>query len=371
MTDATKNPHYPLRIAVMIVLALSVLAILVYSFFGGGFIDRLLVLTGLREEERVVTTYLFTGEHFAMAGDKLAVASSVGAQLIEESGMPLAVESFAMDVPVVSASKSISVFYDLGGTAMCLMSAAGESILCPSDYPIRFADASEEGYVTVVTDYPGYRGRVQVFTPSYLPVFTIDCGTSGYPICARVSPGGILVINSVSSTGSALHFYALDSDKELATVSFGQSLIREMDFLQDGTLAVLTVESLTLLSEKGREITQIELTDRVLSDYCLTGRNAVVLLHDDFTGSEGVLRSYTAKGELLGELPVDWDVYSLSALDKQILVLYPTELTLYHENFGNDISYQGVANSTLCLLPAENEALLLGRSGAELIRFSD
>ncbi len=369
MTSETKKANLPLRIAVLVTLAFSVLAIVVHSVYGSGFFSRLLELTGLKEEERVVTSYLFTGESFAMAGDRLAVASSVGAQLIDEEGNALAAESFAMDEPAVSASEELAVFYDVGGTAMCVISREAESILCPAEYPIRFADASKGGYLTVVSDYPEYRGRVRVYNSAFSPLFTLDCGISGYPISARVSPDAHLVVNCVSSAGSTLRFYSLNSEKELCCMELGEQLILDFDFLQDGTLAVLTEDELFLADSSGKLLSTVELDSMVLADYCLTGRCALLLLHRDHTGSEGVLRSYSSKGELVGELTVTQDVYSLSVLGRQILVLYPNELTLYHEDFSNDISYQRVANSTRCLLAGESEALLLGKSGAELIRF--
>ena len=369
MTIERKKYDLPLRIACMVMMVVAVLGIVVRSAYGGGFISRLLVLTGLREEESVVSDYLFTGESFAMAGDKLAVASSVGAQLIDESGTTLSAERFAMDVPAVSTSDSVSLFYDVGGTALCVITEDGESILSASENPIRFGDVSEDGYITLVTEMPAYRGQVSVYSSSFSPVFTLNCGVSGYPLTARVSPSGHLVINCVGSMGSVLRFYSLKSEKELACYEEDERLILDFDFMQDGCLAALTEEALCFLDDTGHMLSTVEFDDMVLSDYCLTGHSVLVLLHSDLTGSKGVLRSYNRRGELIGELELDRSVYSLSTLGKQVLVLYPSELTLYHEDFSSDISYQRVANSTLCLMAAEDKALLLGRSGAELIRF--
>ena len=369
MTTETKSANLPLRIALMITLALSVMALLVRSVYGGGFFSRLLVLTGIKEEESVVSTYLFSGESFAMCGDKLAVASSVGASLIDESGASLAAESYAMDRPAVSASPALSVYYDVGGTALCVISGTAESILHPAEAPIRFADASADGHITVVTDVPDYRGRVEVYLPTFAPVFSLDCGVSGYPLMARVSPGKHLAVNCVHSSGSSLHFYSLNSETELATFEREDLLILDFDFLTDGTLAAVSKEALYLMSDSGDLLNTVDFEGKVLSDYCLSGRNALLLLHDDLTGSQGVLRNYNSRGELIGQLELNESVYSLSVLGRQVAVLYPTELTLYHEDFSNDISYQRVANSTLCLLAGENKVLLLGKSGAELIRF--
>lgn len=371
MNTALKKHQLPLRVIVMCLMALSVVLVLALSITGGSFFARLLVLLGLREEDNAVTAFLLSGESFAMAGDKLAVASSVGAQLMDENAVLLSAESFAMDDPAVSASGALSVFYDVGGKAMCVISASGESVLCPAENRIRFADASDTGYVTVVTDAPDYRGRVTVYNASFSPVFTLDCGVSGYPINARVSPGEYLLVNCAGPAGSTLRFFSLHSETELACLDTGERLILDFDFLEDGTVAVLTEEALYLLTEKGEQRACIELEGEVLADYCFTGRNALLLLHDGLTGNSGRLLSISSRGETVGELETDRPVCSLSAKGRQILVLYPSELTLYHEDFREDISYQRVANSTLCLLAAESRALLLGRSGGELIRFCD
>lgn len=371
MTTPQNKANLPLRIALMILLALSVPTVVALSIQGGGVFARLLVLTGLREEPKVVTSYFFSGETYAMAGNRLAVASSVGAQLIDESGTVLSSESFDMNNPAVSASAAVSVFYDVGGRAMSVFSSEGESMVCESENVIHFADASENGYVTLITDSPNHRGRVQVFTSSLFPVFTLDCSTSGYPLSARVSPNDRLVINCINSLGSSLRFYSLSSANELACFEVGEKLILDFDFLEDGTLAVLTKESLLFLNDKGEVLSTVALNNSVFSEYCLTGRCAVLLLHNDFTGSKGLLCSYSSSGELRGAQTVSGPVYSLSSLGGQILVLYPTELTLYDESFGDNVSYQHVANTFLCLMPSKDKALLLGKSGAELVYFCE
>lgn len=363
-----ENLSMAIRVTLLALLILTVVVVLWYLLYYNPLIARILELTGL-SEEKSTASFRFTGEAYALAGDKLAVASPVGAQLMDSSGVLHAAESFPMDNPALSASAVLSVYYDVGGTAFCVIMADGEVVLLPQDYRILSADVSRDGYVTVVTEYPDYKGRVQVLSPGLTPLFLLDCGSSGYPLCARVSPRRHLAVCCVSSLGSTLRFFSLDSENELATLTLENTLVLDFNYLEDGSMVAVTEDSLLFLSEDGTLLECVEFDVGYPVDYCLTGDCAAVLLRTEHSGSLGRLCTYAGSGELRGSIAVERDVLSLSVREGQILVLYADEMTLYPTDFSDSISYQRISNGHQALLCGKNRAMLLGTYGAEVIRF--
>ena len=367
-TSERRNVSMTVRVILLVLLILMVVVLLWYLLYYSPVFSRLLELTGL-SEEKSTASFRFSGDAFALSGEDLAVASSVGAQLFDGSGVLRSAESFAMDCPATAASDSLSIFYDVGGTALCAIMADGESVLLPREYRILSADVSSDGYITVVTEYPDYKGRVQVFSPGLTPLFVLDCGSSGFPLCARVSPKEHLAVCCVSSLGSVLRFFALDSDKELGSFTLDNALILDFNFLEDGTMAAVTESSLLLLDDDGTLLHSVDFDGRFPADYCLTGDCAAVLLRGERSGKTGELCVYDSAAETVGTLPVDRDISSLDLRSGELLVLYEDEMTLYPTDFSDSISYQHVSNGRKALLSGSGRAMLLGSHGAEVIRF--
>ena len=363
-----RNASMTVRIILLVLLILLVAAVLWYLLYFNPVIGRILELTGL-SEEKSTSSFRFTGDAFALSGQDLAVASSVGAQLFSSDGVLRSAESFAMDTPAVSASETLSVFYDVGGTALCVIMADGESILLPRDNRILSADVSRTGYITVVTEYPDYKGRVQVLSPGLTPLFVLDCGSSGYPLCARVSPRQHLVVCCVSSLGSVLRFFSLDSETELGSYTLDNALILDFNFLENGTLVAVTESGLLFLNEDGTLRESVDFESRYPVEYCLTGSQAAILLRSERSGSAGELCIFDSEANMTSCIRVDRDISSVDLRNGQVLVLYEDEMTLYNEDFSDSISYQHVSNGSRALLCGTSQAMLLGNYGAEIIRF--
>ncbi len=367
-TKAQKG-NRPLLLVALLLLVLLALGLLLRLCRTNPALAR---LTGLGGAEAAETSLRFTGgtgEAFALAGDNLAVASSTGAQLLSLSGTTVASSSFAMDQPAVSASASVSLFYDAGGTAAVAIAADGTVTNLAPGYPILSGDVSENGYVTLTTEYPGYRGRVTVYSPQLSPLFQYDSGESGYPLCARVSPQGLLVASCVSSGGSVLRVFALDSETERGSYTAPGELILDFDFLEDGAIAAVTGNELLFLDSSAALSASRSFDGKYLADYCLTGKCAAVLLHNNRSGNEGELWNVNARGRVVGRLETSRAVSGLSADGEKLLVQYSDELTLYNASLSDDVSYQHVENVKRALLRPNGSALLLSSYGADTVSF--
>lgn len=359
-------------------LLIALLVLLVFGLFLRFFranpsVQRVMELVGLRQAEPARTSFIYpsgAGEIFDLCGDRVAVASTTGIQLLETDGSAVAAEALAMDRPAITADGSLCCFYDAGGHEMRVV--GNDAYITPLYFEERilFADLSRDGYLTVVTEFADYKGRVSVYNAGLNLLFTLDCDASGYPLSARVSPSRRLVVNCVSSTGSSLRFFDLYQESEKGSFHLEDRLILDFDFLEDGTVAAVTEDELLLLDAQGSVLTRVDYAEQHLYDYCLTGGCAALLLHNNRSGNEGRLVTVKSDGSAVEELEIDRSVNGLSVSGDFLLVQYAEEVTLYTADFRDDISCQRAENVRRALLRKDRSALLLGSYGADVIRFS-
>lgn len=362
-----------LQTLLVLLLLLLVTGLFLRFFSSSPGIKRAMELIGLKQAEPTRTSFIYpsgAGESFALCGNRLAIASGTGFQLLETDGSVVAAEAVAMDQPAITADGSLCSFYDAGGHDMCVVGNDGYISPLYFEDRILFADLNRDGYMAVVTEYAEYKGRVIVFNAGLDILFTLDCDASGYPLSAHVSPGRRLVVHCVSSTGSSLRFFDLYQEAEKGIFTLDNGLILDFDFLENGTIAAVTEDELLLLDTQGKLLTRVDYTDQYLADYCLTGGCAALLLHDNRSGHEGRLVTVKADGTVVEELEVDRAINGLSVSGEYLLVQYADEVTLYTSDFRDDISCQRAENVRRALLRKDRSALLLGSYGADLIRFS-
>ncbi|MBE6969092.1 MAG: hypothetical protein E7442_03085 [Ruminococcaceae bacterium] len=362
-----------LQTLLIALLVLMVLGLFLRFFSSSPVIKRAMELIGLRQAEPARTSFIYpsgAGEKFELCGSRLAVVSSAGFQLLEEDGSAVAAESLAMDRPAITSDASLCAFYDVGSTEMRIIGNDGHIAPLQFQERILFADLSHDGYLTVVTEYPDYKGRVSVYNAGLSPLFTLDCDASGYPLNARVSPGRRLVVSCVSSAGSSLRFFDLYQETERGSFHLENELILDFDFMEDGTVAAITEDELLLLNSEGTLLARVDYTDQKLADYCLTGGCAALLLYDNRSGYEGRLVTIKSDGSVIEELEISRAVNGLSVSGEYLLVQYADEVTLYTADFRDDISCQRVENVRRALLREDLTALLLGSYGADIIHFS-
>lgn len=368
-----EKPNNLLQTLLLVLLVLLVLGLFLRFFHSNPAVKRAMELIGLRQAEPTRTSFIYpsgAGEKFELCGDRLAVASSAGYQLLETDGTVVAAEAIAMNLPAITADASLCAFYDVGGYDLQVIGNDGFVTPLHFEERILFADLSRDGYLSVVTEYAPYKGRVSVYNAGLNILFTLDCDASGYPLSARVSPGRSLVVNCVSPSGSSLRFFDLYKEEERGSFALENQLILDFDFMEDGTVSAITEDELLLLDDQGQLLARVDYTEQYLVDYCLTGGCAALLLHDNRSGNEGRLVTVKSDGSVIDELEIDRAVNGLSVSGDYVLVQYVDEVTLYTSDFRDDISCQRVENVRRALLRQDRSALLLGSYGADAIRFS-
>lgn len=305
---------------------------------------------------------------YAPAGTGLAAATTAGFQVFASDGTVTLEKIQPMDTPVCAAASWLCAFYDAGEADVVTVRPDGICQTLETEGGVSFVHVSDNGALTVVSQREGYKGSVTVYDRRLTALFRWDAG-SGYPVTARVSDEGLLVVNCAGAQGSVLHGFHTDQEEEAFSYAASGELILDFGFLSGGSLAAVTESRLIVLDESGEEILSHPLPQAFLTAFSLEGDVAAVASSARSVGGTAVLTVADGRGRVLGELDTGREIRDLDTFGNRLIVLYPTEATLYSSRLEDIISYQKVETTTRIFLRADGTALLAGPSGATGVYF--
>ncbi len=307
-----------------------------------------------------------SGQIFALCGDDLAVASSSGLLLFDPEGTPVVREIFGMETPALAACDEFVAAYDVGGESLRLAWPDGSSSSLEVRGAIRSVTLNASGYMAVTTEESGYNGLVRVYDPHQTALFEWYSG-QGYALSGRVTPDGKrLVVHCVSSTGSSLKFFRLDSEAEQGSYETDDQLFLDFWIFGDGRIAALSEEALVFLSEDGQSPRTYSFSGKYLTNYSFSDGFAALFLGQYRTGSSATLVTLSSEGSSIGSRGTQRDLISLSAGEQQILALYSDGLVVYTDGLEESYTYDMSVNVKSALLRDKGDVLLLSGYSAEI-----
>ena len=307
-------------------------------------------------------------QSFARAGDGLAVASASGAQLFNERGRLSASLNVPMASPAAAASRTLAVFYDVGGSACFAAGFDGEVRQLDAGQSVISVSVNDSGYFTVISEEPGTKGLVRVFDPKCSSVYEWYSG-SGYPLRAWVGPDDrVLAALCVDTQGSVLHLFTLDSEEEKASLRYDGELLFDMKFLSSERICAVGERGLRFAGVSGEEIARYDFGENVLEayDFGSTGF-AAVCLSEQSTG--GALVTLDRDGSILGSAETDGAVTALSAGSRRLLVATAGSLSLYSSQLELQKREETLVTAKQALLRPKGDVLLLSSYAAEIFAF--
>ena len=259
-------------------------------------------------------------QYFSLVGDRLAVASSTGLQILSSKGETLQRSVFSMTNPAISASEDACAFYDVGGKALRLYTG-GDCAELDRDYPIISVQLNSSNYLAVAEQESGYKGLVTVLDPDGSPIYQWYSG-SGYVVDAAVSPDSTsLAVLCVESTGSVIHMFPLNSENESFSVQLPGELAFRLSFFKNGSFCTLSEDALHFFTSSGKERPAYSFEGSYLVGYKLSSELCAVSLSKYVSGSDIVLSSFSSDGDLYGSVALSGEPVSLFAQKQKLLVL--------------------------------------------------
>lgn len=309
-----------------------------------------------------------SGQIFAVSGNRLAVASATGIQLLSDKGVTLLHEVFAMNKAAISASEKYCVFYDAGGSELRFADADGAVKPLDVKNAIISARVNDGGFLTVVTEESGYKAVVTVYNNALQPVFAWHSG-SAYVLAAQVAPNGkTLAALCVDGEGSRLTLFSLSSEKPIGSFEAPGELFWDMRWMGRDRLCLLSETRLVFLDSSAKQSSGYDFSGKYLLDYDLSGSFAALVLGEYRSGGGSELVTVDTEAREKGRAAVrQRDILSVSAGANGVLVLYADSLELLTDSLTPVNSTQDVLGVKQALLRKDGKCLLLSAYSAELV----
>jgi len=311
------------------------------------------------------------GDLLVCTGNNIALYSGSGTQYVDQQ--------IFMTAPAVDVNGDTAVVYDAGGTELHVFRRRALAFSQKCDGNLLSAHLNSSGYLTVVSQESGYRGVVTVYdrngairaalrlSSAYImeAVLADDCNTLsvitiGQESGSFVSSLSVYELSSVS-TGNA------DYDiVPAASATLGSSVVLALH-QSGGSVFALGDLGLHVLDSSGTLLGSVDWSDLYLKNYSLTGDGfAISLLGKYRAGSQSVLYAADSNGTLVGILPLEEQVLSLSAAGPYFAVLTADRLDIYTSDMELYNSLSGTQGARKVLLRADGTSILISSDSARL-----
>lgn len=306
---------------------------------------------------------------FTLMGDDLAIASTTGLQLLDSQGKTLSRQIFSMTNPAVCASGNYSAFYDVGGKSLRVFKD-GNYVSQDRDNAIIAVSLNSSGYLAVTTEEPGYKGSVTVYDSKLNSVYKWYSG-SGYTLDASVSPdSSTLAVLCVEASGSVIHLFHLDSEKETASVKLPNELAFKLCYNSDGKFCTLSEDALYFFSSDGKQISTYSFAQNYLANYELSDDFCAVVLSKYVSGSNVSLSSFASDGKLLSTVSLTDEPVTLYSQKQKLLVLDASGISLFSRDLHTLKQNQIVPGYISAVLLSRGNVLLLSSHYGEEYKFN-
>jgi hypothetical protein len=307
---------------------------------------------------------------FAQVDSSLLVCSSNNIRLFSQSGTEYINETVALTTPVVSASGSYAVAYDLGGTSFYQISGKTMGAMQKTDGDIFNARVNENGYLTVITQETGYKGVVTVYDSKGTAKMQVNISSS-YVMDAGISQdGSVLALVTIGENGgsfvSTVTFYNGSTGDTLTSWELSGRLVVDLQW-DDDLLWVQTDEGAACLNPEDGILCTWDSDNSYLWGYafCQGGRHISAWGKYE-SGSQGTVTLIDQSGAELGTLELTQRILSFSAAGDYLAVLYTNKLEIYDSDLQLYASLEDTAGARQVLMRKDGSALLLGSESASL-----
>ena len=370
----------PLYRRIALALAAVLALYLIASYRGGTGFDvlRRYLHYGSANHYSADPLYLYepsANNRFAMAGESLVVLSESKLSLIGANGLEIWSETVRMSAPALLSVNGRAAAYDVGGTELHVLDAAGErmALTFPESEPILSARLNRNGWLTVVSglpDQPGTKNLVRVYNPNQDLAFAFYSSHRFVSDACATDDNGRLAMAALGQEEgvfiSDVVLYRLNEEE--AETDFRLKDALALEIVQKGSsLAVVSDTCLTFARTDGEIQFRYDYGGEYLRDYNLDGDGfSALLLNRYASGGAGRLVTVDGEGQELGSLEIREEVLGLSAAGRYLAVLYADRMALYNQALQPYASLTGTDSLRGILTRADGTVLMLGASAATL-----
>lgn len=363
-----------IRITVLVILA----AVLLYVVVNSENIrtsEIMAVITGERFEGEEATRFDFTPDSvnsFAIYQDGLAVLSSTGLSVIDGSGDERLLLPAKFSKPMAKSTGKYLLCYDLGGSRWIYIDDYKVLRNDFSESPVLNADINDKGWAVIVSEKIGSKATCTVYNDGLEIVYEwisperyITC-TELSDDCRSAAVGGLR--QEDARIISTVILIRLDSETPYAQLDIEDVVILDLEYLSDGSVAVLTENSVIVVDSKGNRRGAFEFDGELLAEYDFDGSD-FLLLRLQKSGSSEISELCLLDFEAKKEQTLSFsNIISIDAQEKYIGILTSDKVMVYNNNLEKEFESEVSAGSKKLLIREDGAALVLSTVEATIFR---
>lgn len=327
---------------------------------------------GVAEEAEVLSFAPDAGNTFDSYLEGLAVFCPTGLTIIGPTGNELQSLQYNVSHPAMKSAGDYLLTYDIGGKNVLYMQDG--SVLKNEAYSslIFTADLNSSGWHLIASEESGSKATASVFNGEMAKVYQWESRERYVSAAAlsedneRMAFGGFR--QDQARIVSSVLLLRFDSEEPYGVYDIPDVLILDMRFLSDGSLAVLTENSVLILDKDGMERGRYEYGGRQLKNYSFDGEGfLMVRLSKSGIGesSQVLLLDYNAA--VLGEIALN-NILSADCNGKHAGVLTTDRLIVYNSSMEEQFTSPVTAGSKRILMREDGAALVLSSTEATIYR---
>lgn len=296
----------------------------------------------------------------------LAIASVGGLSIYTADGREAIVSQGQLSLPVLQTGKDLAMTYDVGGpTLLAVHRRNGEVLRITSEKAILDADISAGDDLCYASSASGYKSVLTVYNDRQERIYRWLSSSTYMPLCA-ISDNGVQLaaIGLDQKNGafeSTLNLFRTHFDQIERTVSLGNELIYDLDYLGDDVICVIGETAVRYYDAAGDILGNYPYGDNFLKDFDLGGNGFLTLSMNMYrAGNRYSLVTVDPEGQELASLYIGQEILDLSACGKYLAVLTNDGLTIYNRMLEEYAHTEEVGAATSVVMCEDGTVLLLG-----------
>ena len=308
---------------------------------------------------------------YGAAGSGLAVASVGGLIYYQDNGAERFSMQSQLELPQLITRGKYMLAYDVGGTKLLLANTSGSLLELSADKAVLDADLSSSGAFCYSSSSSGYKSVLTVYNSRQELAYRWLSSTTYLPVCAISEKGTMLAAVGLGATGgayeSSVSFFRTDANEIQNTVSLGNELIYDLDFLNNDTVIAVGEHTVQIVKSDGTVVGQYAYEEPYLKTYRLEGDGFLALVVNMYkAGNRNSLITVDDSGEEIASLYLGKEVLDISASGNYLSVLTPDALTIYTSSLHVYAETVDIGSATSVLMREDGSALLIGGGAGKL-----
>lgn len=295
----------------------------------------------------------------------LAVASVSGLSVYGSDGAESRILQTSMTTPSLQTCEAMVMAYDVGGYSLMTVGKKGNELLnATAAKPILDADLSPDGFVCYSTSEPGYKSVLYVYNTNGSMIYRWLSSSQYLPVCTVSKGGSYLAAVALGQANgifeSRLVVFKTDSEDMYSSVTLGNELFYDLEFLDDGTLCAVGEDAVMWLRMDGTVLGKYSYGGAYLKDFDFGGNGFLTLSLNMYkAGNSCTVVTVDPSGEELGSCFYTEEILDSSAAGNYIAVLTANGLDIYTRTMERYASLDAAQGATAAVMRMDGTALLL------------